>query len=136
MTTKDILQTTKDLHVLYVEDDADIRKKSMDLFHNFFEHITTVKDGVEALEEYNKNHYDIIITDISMPRMDGIELISIIRKDKPKIPIIVYSAWNNSSYMSDCISLNVDGYLLKPMQVKNLIEVLEKVTIKLVHFPT
>ncbi len=136
MTTKDILQTTKDLHVLYVEDDEDIRKKSMDLFHNFFEHITTVKDGVEALEEYNKNPYDIIITDISMPRMDGIELIRKIRQDKPKIPIIVYSAWNSSSYMSDCISLNVDGYLLKPMQVKNLIEVLEKVTISLLHFPT
>ena len=71
-----------------------------------------------------------------MPRMDGIELIKKIRKNNYNIPIIVYSAWNNTAYMIDCISMNVDGYLLKPMQIKNFIEVLETVVAKLMYSPS
>jgi len=135
MTTKEILKMTNDLHLLYIEDDLTMHETSIDLFKNFFNQITTAIDGVDALEKYKEGSIDIIITDISMPRMDGIELIKKIRKENRHIPIIVYSAWNDPSYMTACISMNVDGYLLKPMQIKNIMEVLEKVSIRLLHFP-
>jgi diguanylate cyclase (GGDEF)-like protein len=131
MRTKEILKITKTLHLLYAEDDEGMRNSSADLFQNFFAQITTAEDGLDALEKYQKSSFDIVITDISMPRMDGIELIQNIRMDNPAIPVIVYSAWNNPAAMTACIPLNVDGYLLKPIQTKNVMEVLEKVAHKI-----
>ena len=135
MTTKEILKMTNNLHLLYVEDDLSMRETSVELFKNFFTQITTAVDGVDGLEEYESDSFDIIVTDISMPRMDGIELIKKIRAKDKDIPIIVYSAWNEPSYMAECISMNVDGYLLKPMQIKNIMEVLEKILARLLYSP-
>ncbi|MCK4875205.1 MAG: response regulator [Sulfurimonas sp.] len=135
MTTKEILKMTNNLHLLYVEDDLGMRETSVGLFKNFFTQIATAVDGVEGLEKYENGSFDIIVTDISMPRMDGIELIKRIRAKDKDIPIIVYSAWNEPSYMAECISMNVDGYLLKPMQIKNIMEVLEKISVRLLYSP-
>ncbi len=135
MTTKEILKMTNNLHLLYIEDDLSMRETSVDLFKNFFTQITTAIDGVEGFEKYENGSFDIIVTDISMPRMDGIELIKRIRAKDKDIPIIVYSAWNKTSYMTECISMNVDGYLLKPMQIKNIMEVLEKISVRLLYSP-
>ena len=130
MTKKDILNITKNLKVLYVEDDESIKQTSVELFQNFFSNIKVAGDGVEALELYNSYKFDLIITDISMPRMNGIELIKLIREKNLSIPIIVYSALNNQTSITACIILNVEAYLLKPMVSKNFIEALEKVTLK------
>lgn len=135
MTTKEILKMTNKLKMLYIEDDFDMRETSMELFRNFFTDITTAFDGVDGLEKYGNGSFDIIVTDISMPRMDGIELMRHIRRDNKRIPIIVYSAWNDAAYMTECIAMNIDGYLLKPMQIKNMMEVLEKISIRLLHTP-
>ncbi len=132
MTTKEILKITKTLHLLYVEDDASIRKSSIDLFENFFAQITTAIDGLEALEIYKKGNFDLIITDISMPRMDGIEFLGHVRQDHPRIPLVIYSAWNNAASMASCIALNIDAYLLKPIQTKSIMQVLEKIATKLI----
>jgi len=131
MTNKDILKITKTLHLLYVEDDAIMRTSSVELFENFFAQITTAEDGVEALQKYKEGNFDLIISDISMPRMDGIEFLGHVRQDHPRIPLVIYSAWNNASSMSACISLNIDGYLLKPIKTQNILDVLEKVAAKL-----
>ena len=131
MTKKDILNITKNLKVLYVEDDESIKQTSVELFQNFFSDIKVAGDGVEALELYNSYKFDLIITDISMPKMDGIELIKLIRQKNLSIPIIVYSALNNPTSITACVTLNVDAYLLKPMVSKNFIEALEKVTLKI-----
>jgi diguanylate cyclase (GGDEF)-like protein len=127
MTTKEILNITKKLHLLYVEDDVDMQRSSIALFNNFFDDIVVANNGIEALQKYEKNVIDIIITDIAMPQMDGIEFIQKIRASNKIIPIIVYSAWNNPAYMSACISLNIDGYIVKPIKSENFIEMLRKV---------
>jgi diguanylate cyclase (GGDEF)-like protein len=125
---KELLAITKGLRVLYVEDDEAVRESSLELFGNFFDDITTAADGLEGFDKYKSEMFDLVITDISMPRMDGIELVREIRMKDRMMPIIVYSAWNDPSYMTACISLNVDGYLLKPIQTSNVIEVLQKVS--------
>jgi len=132
MTKKDILNITKNLSLLYVEDDKSMQTTSVELFENFFQNITIASDGLEALSLYKNRKIDVIITDISMPHMDGIELIKQIRNIDPTIPIVVYSALNDPTLMSACVSLNVDAYLLKPMKSKNFMDVLEKMTLKVI----
>jgi len=130
MTKKEILNITKNLKLLYVEDDLIMQETSKELFKNFFLEVDIAENGLEALKMYKEHKYDVIITDLSMPHMDGIEMIQHIRKENLTIPIIVFSALNNPSSITACISLNVDAYLLKPMKTQNLIEALEKVTLK------
>ena len=133
MTKKEILAVTNSLHLLYVEDDALLRESSKELFSNFFETIDVAQDGAQALEMYENNSYDLIITDIFMPKMDGIELIRRIREQNLKLPIIVFSALSDATSMTSCISLNVDAYLLKPLILANFIEALERVALKITH---
>ena len=128
---KEIIKQTKALNVLYIEDEEILRNSSSELFENFFNSVTSAKNGQEGLELYNNGSYDLIITDISMPKLDGIELIKIIRESDKLIPIIVFSAWNNPSYMTTCISLNVDAYMLKPLNTNNMVEAFQKAAQKL-----
>ena len=127
---KKILEYTKELNLLYVEDDKSMQKRSVEMFSNFFDNITTADNCQEGLDLYNKSSFDIVITDISMPKMDGIELNQNIRQYNPSIPIIVFSAWNDSTNMSACISLDIDAYMLKPLDSSNLIDALYKVYLK------
>jgi len=131
MNTKDILNITKNLRVLYAEDDDRIKITSVELFQNFFNDIKVASNGEEGIQLFNSQCFDLLITDISMPKMDGIELIKQIREQNLTIPIIVYSALNNPTSITACVTLNVDAYLLKPMISKNFIEALEKITLKI-----
>jgi len=133
MTPKEILNITKPLHLLYVEDEKNIRETSLELFENFFDTITTAENGLEGLHRYKEGGIDIIISDISMPVMDGIDFLTYVRQKEANLPVVIYSAWNNASSMSACIALNIDAYLLKPIQMKNILDVLEKVACK-THF--
>ncbi|MEA1983266.1 MAG: EAL domain-containing protein [Campylobacterota bacterium] len=128
---KEIVKYTRKLNVLYVEDDIDIQKTTVEFFENFFDNIVLASDGLEAWNLYIESPFDIIITDISMPIMNGIELIGKIREKDKLQSIIVFSALNDASYMTSCISLNVDGYILKPFNMQNMLETLKKVSYKI-----
>ncbi|RLA83025.1 MAG: hypothetical protein DRG78_05565 [Epsilonproteobacteria bacterium] len=131
----EILKYTKNLSMLYVEDEKILQTSSLELFDNFFDEITIADDGEQALDLYKNNKYDLIITDIFMPKMDGIELIKHIRELDKKIPIIVFSALNDPSYMTSCVALNVDSYILKPLAIENMLDALQKVAYKLAFTP-
>ena len=130
---KEIIKYTKKLKLLYVEDEKILREISSELFKNFFDDITLAVNGLEALELYSINKYDLIITDIFMPKMNGIELIKNIRKNNNKILILIFSALKDPSYMTASESLGVDGYILKPLSLNNMINALEKLSYKLIH---
>ena len=127
---KEIVKQTQHLNVLFVEDEALIRESSLEMFNNFFATTITAINGKEALKLYEEQSFDLIITDIYMPVMDGIEFIEIIRSKNKRIPIIVFSALNEPSYINTCITLNVDAYILKPMKMPNLLDSLQKINYK------
>jgi diguanylate cyclase (GGDEF)-like protein len=129
-SSKEIAQSMKQLHLLYVEDDIEVQKSACEMFANFFTNITVASNGEEALELYNTLSIDVIITDIAMPKMNGLELIEKIRSYNRTIPIIVFSAWNDPSYISQCIKYNVDAYILKPLELQNLLDALYAVSLK------
>ena len=88
-------------------------------------------DGEMALPMIRDTNPDIVITDIKMPFMDGIELCRIMQKQMPWIGVIVLSGYDEFEYARQCIQLGVREYMLKPINAGNLKEVLDKVSMQL-----
>ena len=128
---KEIKYLSHNLKVLYVEDDDKARATTLEMLENFFDAITVSKDGEEALSLYQNKKFDIIITDINMPHLNGISMLKEIRKDDTKISVIILSAYDESDYFLDAIKLDVDGFVLKPLKFNQFVAVIEKVVHKI-----
>lgn len=126
----DLLNITSKLRVLYAEDDVILRENTVALLRDLFSEIDEAGDGAEALKCYkdHPNGYDIVITDLNMPHMNGMDLIKNIQSINPKQPIIVVSAHNETEFFLESIRNNVSGYILKPIDFDQLLETLFKVS--------
>lgn len=117
----------KKLNVLIVDDEAQILNQMKIALEDFAYYLFTAKDGEEALEILSKERVDILITDILMPKMDGIKLITAIREKhiQPQT-VIITTAYSETGYLLEAIKLRVDGYLLKPIVVLDMLELIQK----------
>ena len=115
----------KDKSVLYVEDELDVLKNISTLLSNFFRDFHTASDGVRALEIFNKEPIDLLLVDIELPKMNGIELIKRIRKTDKDVPIIVISAYTKTDYLLESVELGLNKYIVKPLTSKKIHELLE-----------
>ncbi|EDP73515.1 response regulator [Hydrogenivirga sp. 128-5-R1-1] len=127
-----LIDKTKNLKVLYVEDSPEVRQSTLLLLKEFFDNIITASNGKEGLELYEKGKPDLIITDINMPEMSGIEMIKELRKKDKDIPIIITSAHSELEFLLESIKLGVDGYILKPVDLNQFINTISKVVEKVV----
>lgn len=131
---KDIYNYSKDLNILYIEDDINLLNENSIVFDNFFASVTTAIDGEDGLHKYiqykkdTTKYFDLIITDINMPKKDGMELISDIKKINEKQPILVISAYSESDRLIDMISLGIDGFILKPIKIEQLMNQFYKIS--------
>ncbi len=121
-----IINQLKDYTLLFVENEKGIRKNFGEFFNLLFKNIYIASDGVEALELYQKNKPDLIITDIKMPNMDGIELIKKIRKNDKNTSIVTISAHTDTEFLLSSIPLNLIEYIIKPLNEKKLLDVFKK----------
>lgn len=128
----------KNVRILYVEDDEVTRKYTHSILSEFFECVDVASDGQTAYDmffdaeiaiphlgipqEIHTQRYNLVITDIKMPRLDGLALISKIRKLCKETAIIVTSAHNDAEYLIETIRLGVDGYILKPIELDQLLD--------------
>ncbi|MCF6340244.1 MAG: response regulator [Sulfurimonas sp.] len=134
MELKVLLEYTKDLHILYVEDDIELLEATSELLSNYFSTIEKAVDGQEGLDKYleyfqnNENYYDIVITDINMPNLNGIEMSKKIYAINPIQKIIITSAHNEVKFLSNAIELNIDGFITKPIDNIQLTKVIYKVS--------
>lgn len=126
-------QMSKGMTLLYIEDDPQARDAANSLFSDFFDDVIVGFDGEDGARLFASNYHkiDLVITDITMPRMNGIEMIHAIRQINPDIAIIVLSAHNETSFLTQTIEAGVDGYLIKPLNVTLLIRSIGKVVEKL-----
>lgn len=129
--TKKITEICSKFSVLLVDDDADARSQVYAILVLLFPVVLVAKDGEEAFEVYKQNKPDIIITDLTMPRIDGYELIELIRPITPKQKIIVMSAHTETDIIVKAIRYGVDGYILKPIESNQMFETIEKTAISL-----
>lgn len=123
----------KTLNVLYVEDSKTIRVQFTTVLEKLFDNVITAQDGKEGLSKFllNKQKKDfkinIIISDINMPHMNGIELLEKIRRVDTDIPFIYTTAYSESEYLMKAIKFNATDYVIKPINVKDLILSVQKV---------
>ena len=122
---KQLAKKAKDLKLLYVEDEPEVRNSITKNLEIFFNNITTAKDGLEELEKFNTESFDLIITDICMPNLNGIDLIKKI-KEISEIPTLIISAFTDREYMIDSIKIGVDGFILKPVEPEQLLTSIKK----------
>lgn len=128
---KKLVGFSKTLKVLVVEDNEDARKQAIKLLSNFFDDITEACDGADGLAKFKDGNYELIISDINMPNMDGIEMSRKIREIDKDIPILILSAYDDSSYFLETIKLDITGYVLKPINIQQLVDSLNKIIEKI-----
>ncbi len=131
-TINQLLKTSQHMHVLYVEDDESARNSMMLVLEDIFPNIVTAIDGQDGLNKFKERTFDLVLTDINMPHMNGVEMISHIREISKEIPVIILSASNEADIFTNTIRLGIDGYLLKPVDMPQLIDVLSKIISKIV----
>lgn len=119
----------KRLNLLYVEDDDIIRIELSQLLGGFFSNIYVAKDGKEGLRTYleNQDHIDIILTDINMPYLNGIEMIKKIRGINSKVPVIFATAHSDNEFLAEAIKLRVQEYIIKPIDVRRLLSLMSDI---------
>ena len=125
-----IISYTQKLDLLYVEDSIESMEFTLEMFEDFFNNIVTAKDGKEALEKLSMINIDIIITDINMPVMNGLDFIKKVRSKNRDIPILVLSAYSDSSYFIDSIKYGVNGYILKPIDHEQMMDAFSNIVEK------
>jgi diguanylate cyclase (GGDEF)-like protein len=118
----------KEITVLYCEDEEYLRDITKGILESFTKKQFICKDGADGLEVFKENQHliDLIITDVNMPNMNGLEMAKEIKKINPNMPIVVATAFSNSEYLLEAIDLGVDKYVLKPINVKKLLDIMSK----------
>ncbi len=115
------------LTLLYVEDDEITRQNAVEYLSAFYKEVLQARDGQEALEIYKEKKPDIIITDIEMPRLNGLEMAKQIRKRDKITPIVIATAFTDTSYLLKAVELQLIKYITKPITSKKLKEALNLV---------
>lgn len=115
----------KSYSVLYAEDDENVRKNYVLYLEKYFDKIYEASDGLEALNLYKDKKPNILLLDITMPQLNGLEVIKKIREIDQTTPIIVLSAHSHKEYLFEAIKLNLVDYLIKPINRNEFKEVIE-----------
>ena len=103
------------ISLLFVDDDEFVRRFYKKVLKNRMERFYIAENGQEGLQIYKKHTPDLIITDINMPIMDGLEMIKQVKQMSDDVKVIVLSAYSIKEYFLEAINLGVNGYLLKPV---------------------
>ncbi|RDU60671.1 response regulator [Helicobacter marmotae] len=122
------LDALSKLTILYAEDDIDTANLTSMVLEDYVGRLLIAKNGQEALSLFKLHKVDLVLTDILMPKMNGIELINAIRHSTthPDVPVVITTAHTETKYLLDAIRLRVDGYILKPINIEELLHVLNK----------
>ena len=122
------MDSLKNLKILYIDDEEFIRDDAVEYLSFYCDNVFQASDGLDGLEKYKQIKPDIIITDIKMPKLNGIEMIKQIRKNDKKTKIIIATAFLETSYLIEAIELGLIKYLVKPIMEDTLLPVLESCT--------
>jgi len=124
--------------VLLVEDEEDAREILSFYLDTIFDEVEIACDGQEGVSLYEKafnkkKAFDLVLTDIKMPNKDGLSMIEDITKINDEQKFIIVSAYKDEEYLFKSINLNVISYFVKPLEVKNIMEILKKVKTKVLE---
>ena len=129
---KEILSKLK---ILYVEDEDEVREFTGKTIQTIVEKIVIAENGEDGLNKFKENQdIDLIITDINMPKMSGLEMCEKIKEISPEIPIVVTTAHNDASFLKKAIDVGVSSYAMKPIDlyklITNIVKAVEPIFLK------
>lgn len=116
-----------DLTVLFADDEADVRDSFVKVLNKKFTNVLVASDGAEALEMFRSNKVDLVISDIIMPKLDGISFVKEVKKESPHTFVALLTACNDSEYLIKAIEVGIDKFFLKPINIKKLFEALGEI---------
>jgi PAS domain S-box-containing protein len=133
VTRHSLRESKRLLHILLVEDNAVNQKLAVRLLERHGHKVEVTADGREALAALSKQSFDLVLMDVQMPEMNGFEATAVIRRLEREhgghIPIIAMTARAMKGDRERCLQVGMDGYVSKPIQVKELLEAIEKVIV-------
>lgn len=138
INSKELLEYTKNLTILFAEDHNELRENTSEILKNFFKEVDSAKNGEEAFFKYKKYHhenskyYDIVISDIQMPKINGVELTKKIYTINSTQTIIILSAFDNSHYLLPLINLGIEHFIKKPLDYQEFLKVLLNTSRKII----
>lgn len=115
----------QNIKILFVEDDDIARENAVEYLSHIFGEVLEASNGLEAYSLYSQYHPQIIITDIMMPKINGLELVEKIRQHDKTTQIIITTAFSTKEYLLRAIELQLVKYLIKPVSQQQLDEALE-----------
>ncbi len=122
----DFLKKLKTLTILYAEDEEGIRKNIADSLRYYVKEVFEAKDGQIAFEMYLEETPDIILSDIHMPILNGIDFIKKVRETDTHTPVIMITAHTDKKYLLDAVELHMEKYIVKPIDIDELFDALKK----------
>ena len=132
MTNKD-LNILQNFNVLYLEDDESLLKHTTDVLEDFVNNIYAVKTSKEALDILFHKKVDVIISDILLKDENGIDFLKHIKNKNINIPTILTTAHTDTNYLLEAIKLKVENYIIKPINLKELLNSLYDVLLPIVQ---
>lgn len=127
---ENIINIASKYTILYVEDDEATTKSMSSILRTLFHKVYLAKDGIEGLSLFRTHQPDIIISDIAMPNMDGIEMAREIRELDVEVPIILFTAFSDKQYLLDSIFVGIDRYINKPLNQEEFFKALYQMVLK------
>ncbi|MBX1798288.1 response regulator transcription factor [Campylobacter jejuni] len=118
-------QECKELIILVVEDEIKTRESLINVLSERFSKVIGAQNGDEGLKKFKKFKPDLVITDIAMPIMDGLDMAREIKEISDDVPIVVLSAYSEKERLLRSIDIGIDKYLIKPVDVEELFKVLD-----------
>ncbi|EGT7972717.1 response regulator transcription factor [Campylobacter jejuni] len=118
-------QECKELIILVVEDEVKTRESMINILSERFSKVIGAQNGDEGLKKFKKFKPDLVITDIAMPIMDGLDMAREIKEISDDVPIVVLSAYSEKERLLRSIDIGIDKYLIKPVDIEELFKVLD-----------
>ena len=127
------LNILHDFNILYLEDDENLLKHTKDILEDFVNNIYAVKTISEALDILLNKKVDVIISDILLKDENGIDFLKHIKNKNINIPTILTTAHTDTQYLLDAIRLKVENYIIKPINIKELLNSLHDILLPIVQ---
>ena len=115
------------MKILLVEDDKFIRDSFAERLRNNKYEVSSAKDGGEAIDKITTDNFDVVISGIGIPRVDGIEVLKFTKKNRPKTKVIMMSTYVNKKVVDKVMELGADEYIEKSSFLKNIARILDKI---------
>ena len=132
MNKKESVLMTNKFSILYIEDDRLTQRIIVNVLGKRFSEIFIASDGIEGIKLYHEKSPDIVLSDISMPNLNGIEMIREIKRHNSKQKVALFTGYNDLEYLNKAIDIGVDKYILKPLNTKQMFNALDDIVQSLI----